>query len=375
MSRSIFHDHVIDEDGSPLSGASVNVYQLGTSTPITQTIYSASTGVGALANPFTTSSDGEILFYLEYPERVSITVTKAGKENQSFDAVVGYGLLHNRGTWTTATAYLEGAFVKASNGNVYSATASHTSGASTEPGIGASWATVWTLLVESGSDGAISGLREAGTDKTSRGHINFLAGFDLTDDSGNDETEVALDLTEKDHNDLANRTAASAHPATAVSFAPAGTIAATTVQAAIEEVASEAAGSTNRLVFPGFGVKMNAATTNVQMARAIAEAGGTSTPELVPVVVVRAGSITGISVALSEARTAETATFEVFKNGVATGLTVVIDGTNTQYTFATQAAGTDTFVAGDRLDVRVTTHASFTPTSSDAEAVIEVAYS
>lgn len=44
------------------------------------------------------------------------------------------------------------------------------------------------------------------------------------------------------HNTLASRDAAGAHPASAISFTPAGSISATTVQAAIEEVAAEAAG-------------------------------------------------------------------------------------------------------------------------------------
>ena len=65
----------------------------------------------------------------------------------------------------------------------------------------------------------------------------------------------------------------------------------------------------------------------------------------------RAGSITGIIVAANAARTTGTVTGEVYKNGAATGLTVTLDGTNTQYHSATQAVGTDTFVAGDALSV------------------------
>jgi hypothetical protein len=46
-----------------------------------------------------------------------------------------------------------------------------------------------------------------------------------------------------DHGDLDGLSTAGAHPATAIAFTPAGTIAATTVQAAIEEVATEAGGT------------------------------------------------------------------------------------------------------------------------------------
>lgn len=93
-----------------------------------------------------------------------------------------------------------------------------------------------------------------------------------------------------------------------------------------------------------------------------------------PVVVTHAGSIVGISVASTEARTASTATFEVYKNGAATGLTCVLDGTNTQYAFAVQAIDLDAVAAGDRLDVRVTTTGTWTPITADVEATIVLQY-
>lgn len=64
-----------------------------------------------------------------------------------------------------------------------------------------------------------------------------------------------------------------------------------------------------------------------------------------------AGSIIGLSVSHTVARASGSIVYEVYKNGSGTGLTVTIDGTHTQYWYATQAAGTDTFVAGDRLEV------------------------
>jgi hypothetical protein len=60
---------------------------------------------------------------------------------------------------------------------------------------------------------------------------------------------------------------------------------------------------------------------------------------------------------------------------VDTGLDAVINGTDTQYAFGVQAAGSDTFVAGDQLDVRVTTDGSFAPVTTEYEASIEVQYS
>lgn len=49
------------------------------------------------------------------------------------------------GTWTTATGYTTGQVVL-SGGTYYVATASHTSGSLTQPGIGANWATVWQAV-------------------------------------------------------------------------------------------------------------------------------------------------------------------------------------------------------------------------------------
>lgn len=82
-----------------------------------------------------------------------------------------------------------------------------------------------------------------------------------------------------------------------------------------------------------------------------------------------AGNIVGISIAGSAVRTAGSATFTVFKNDGTTGFTCVIDGTNTQYNDCTQASGTDTFAAGDFLDVRITTDLGFAPSAANEYAV------
>lgn len=53
----------------------------------------------------------------------------------------------DRGTWATATGYLVNDAVM-SGGQAYACTVAHTSGASTQPGVGASWATVWVYCAE-----------------------------------------------------------------------------------------------------------------------------------------------------------------------------------------------------------------------------------
>lgn len=52
-----------------------------------------------------------------------------------------------KGAWATSTSYAVNDTVE-SNGSGYVCTSAHTSGASTESGVGASWATVWDLFVE-----------------------------------------------------------------------------------------------------------------------------------------------------------------------------------------------------------------------------------
>lgn len=61
-----------------------------------------------------------------------------------------------KGAWATATAYALGDEVRAANGSGYICTTAHTSGATTEPGVGADWATVWDLRVEKGAAGTDS---------------------------------------------------------------------------------------------------------------------------------------------------------------------------------------------------------------------------
>lgn len=84
MARAHFRESVIGRntgDGNrlnALAAASVYVYQQGTTTPITDTIYSANTGTGTLTNPLTADSEGVVEFWLERPQRVDLVVTKTG---------------------------------------------------------------------------------------------------------------------------------------------------------------------------------------------------------------------------------------------------------------------------------------------------------
>jgi Collagen triple helix repeat (20 copies) len=131
--------------------------------------------------------------------------------------------------------------------------------------------------------------------------------------------------------------------------------------------------SPDRALIAGFGDKdISSGQTDVQLFRSISD----ELQAQLPVVMDRAGSLVGLSIACTEARTGGSATFTVFHNGASTGFGVTIDGTNTQFNSATQASGVDTFAANGRLDVRVTTSSSpsWQPTSSDCEAVLTIQY-
>jgi hypothetical protein len=84
------------------------------------------------------------------------------------------------------------------------------------------------------------------------------------------------------------------------------------------------------------------------------------------------GKVVGMAVSGSAARTGGTATFHVFKGGsdIGTSSDVLINGTNTQLHYST--GGTDTFVAGDILDVRVTTSGTWAPTTAEWTATVFV---
>ncbi len=82
------------------------------------------------------------------------------------------------------------------------------------------------------------------------------------------------------------------------------------------------------------------------------------------------GEIIGISVRASAARSGGTLTAEAMINATATGLTGVLNATNTQSAATRQARGNDTFQAGDKLGARVTTDGSWAPVTADIVVVV-----
>ena len=85
-----------------------------------------------------------------------------------------------------------------------------------------------------------------------------------------------------------------------------------------------------------------------------------------------AGSIIGISIAANAARSAGTLTVDATIDGSVTGLQAILNASNTQYHYGTQAKDSDAFTAGQRVGVKITTDASWAPTTADIVVTIFV---
>lgn len=83
MTRARFADVVVDPSGRPLPTASVEVFEAGTTTPISATIYNSPTGSGTLTNPFETNAQGEVEFWLAAPRKVDLRYSKNGYTAES----------------------------------------------------------------------------------------------------------------------------------------------------------------------------------------------------------------------------------------------------------------------------------------------------
>lgn len=102
-----------------------------------------------------------------------------------------------------------------------------------------------------------------------------------------------------------------------------------------------------------YEVNVGSGTTN-QIVDVAGAGGGGITEFGIPF----AGSVTGIAVTLENDCNGGTLTCEVLINGTPTGLIATITdsgGGADKYSFSSQASGLDTFVAGDRIQVRFST--------------------
>jgi hypothetical protein len=88
MTRAHFVTYALDDEGRPISGVTVTVYDPDTTTPISETLYDADTGPTTLSNPFTGDDDGRVELYLDVPKVVDLKFSKIGFDTTTFRATV-----------------------------------------------------------------------------------------------------------------------------------------------------------------------------------------------------------------------------------------------------------------------------------------------
>lgn len=89
----------------------------------------------------------------------------------------------------------------------------------------------------------------------------------------------------------------------------------------------------------------------------------------------RVGSVVAFWVKSNEARTAGTLTIELFKNGTQLGTeAITLNATQTIFNVNYVKAGVLPFKAADELDLRITTTGSWTPTTADIRAGMDIEY-
>lgn len=122
----------------------------------------------------------------------------------------------------------------------------------------------------------------------------------------------------------------------------------------------------------------NVAANQSAVELACSGVAGTFSASATRAVMIRPGTVISICVKSNAARSAGTLTVEVYKNSTATGLTAVLDGTNTTFKATPQraksgdVASADVFAAGDELNVRITTDGSWAPTTADIQVIVEI---
>jgi len=119
-----------------------------------------------------------------------------------------------------------------------------------------------------------------------------------------------------------------------------------------------------RYVLDGWGEANIAAT---QAATRLFRFGNANTWQRA-VVMPRPGVIRGLGLAVNEARSAGSATVEIWVGGVASGVQAVLDGGATVWTWETCEVS---FEGGEGVELWLAT-ASWGPTSADMQAMVEV---
>jgi hypothetical protein len=86
--RLHYYNVVQDQSGNAVQGASVYLYDVGTTNPIGQIIYTTAAGVGTYTNPLTTNANGEVDFWLESGARIDIFIQGTTAIGNSFEKTI-----------------------------------------------------------------------------------------------------------------------------------------------------------------------------------------------------------------------------------------------------------------------------------------------
>ena len=123
----------------------------------------------------------------------------------------------------------------------------------------------------------------------------------------------------------------------------------------------------------GVSCLLHFAQDNVAASQASVAMGMLGASGNVSYVLPRDAHITGISVFSNAARTASTITVKPTIDGVeSTTLSAVLDGTNTTVKSSLQAVNKNKATAGQKIGVKITTPAGWTPTTADIIVTLEV---
>lgn len=189
MPRARYFDVATDPQGRPIPHALVDVFDEGTTIPIAETIFAGPTGPGTQSNPITANAQGEMEIWLADMRRVSIRWRKDGYVTESWTVDVlsvpsttsGGHTIEDEGIPLPQRTSLN--FVGA--GVVVTDDAGNDETDVTIPG------------------GSGHTIKEDGGALPARTGLNFVDGLLATDDAGNDETDVNLDYATTEIADVA----------------------------------------------------------------------------------------------------------------------------------------------------------------------------
>lgn len=110
--RARFVGTITDDNGDIIPAATIEVRQAGTSTKITETIFSADDpATGEHSNPFTSNANGRVEFYLTDHKRCDLFVSKTGFTSQTIPVDVqksGLGMVAADTIWDAAGDLVHG---------------------------------------------------------------------------------------------------------------------------------------------------------------------------------------------------------------------------------------------------------------------------